>query len=207
MRSPSKLHLSVALTLGVAASASALTIDFDGLSGGWLGYGEVVTNQYQALGVTFLDSYSGNAHAESTLGAYVPGSSRPNVLWVDQAGGSTTGQYLEITFVGPVNSVETLFGTSLAADFTMEAYSGAAVVDSTTLIGPNVMSDVRSGQASVNGSSITSVRMYSHYGATTSFNFHIDNLTILPLPEPASLLMLAGLAGGAAARRRKHVGR
>jgi PEP-CTERM motif len=201
-----KLSLSIALALGAAASASADVINFDNLLGARLNAGELVVNQYSGLGVTFLDSFSGGAHAENFLGSFIPGSTSPNVLWADQGGGSTTGQYLQISFASAVSNVSALFGTSLSADITMQAFSGASMIDTTTLTGAVVTGDVRSGLISLGDAGITSVRLFSHSGAS-SFNFSIDNLTYqtAAVPEPETYaLMLAGLgAVGMMARRRK----
>lgn len=189
----------------IHASAGAVTIDFDSLAGGPIWSGEQVTNQYQSIGVTFEDSHSGGARANNTLTGLIAGASAPNVLWVDQGGGSTTSQYLDIDFTSSVNHVEVIFGTSLSADFTLEAYGEAGLLGSTNRIGDTVIGDIRSGKAALTLNNITSVRMFSHSG-NRSFNFSIDNLVTSSVPEPTSVaLSLVGLAavGATAARKRK----
>jgi hypothetical protein len=205
VRFTSGLLLSFALAMGAATSASALSINFDDLAGGSASDGELVTNQYQALGVTFSDTFAGGARAVNTLSeGLIPGSTPPNLLFVDQGSGSTTGQYLEISFAIPVQGVQTLFGTSHDANITMDAYDGGARVDSVTVVGSIVPGhNTRSGLIGLADSSITSVRLYSLNG-TSSYNFGIDNLDITPTPEPATFLAIAGLALlGTATRWRK----
>ncbi|MEP7099550.1 MAG: PEP-CTERM sorting domain-containing protein [Burkholderiales bacterium] len=202
--------LATAFAIAAATSVSAQVINFDNLTGGPIGGGDVVTNQYAGLGVTFLDTYAGGAHANNTLGAFIPGSSSPNVLWTDQGGGASTGQYLQISFASAVGNVSALFGTSLGADITMAAYSGATLLDSVTLIGSIITGDVRSGLIGLTDTGITSVRLYSHSG-NSSFNFSIDNLNwqAAAVPEPSTYAMLfAGLGVvGWATRRRQHAAR
>uniref|UniRef100_UPI002580CE8A PEP-CTERM sorting domain-containing protein n=1 Tax=Aquabacterium sp. UBA2148 TaxID=1946042 RepID=UPI002580CE8A len=191
--------------LAIHASAGAVTIDFDTLAGGPIWSGEQVTTQYQSLGVTFEDSHSGGARANNTLTGLIAGASAPNVLWVDQGGGSTTGQYLDIDFTSSFDRVDVLFGTSLSADFTLQAYGQAGLLGSINLTGDTVIGDIRSGQASLSLNGITSLRMFSLSGSR-SFNFSIDNLVTSSVPEPTSLaLTLVGLAavGATAARKRK----
>ena len=60
---------ATALALAAVTSVSAQVINFDNLAGGPVGGGEIVTNQYAGLGVTFSDTYAGGAHANNTLGA------------------------------------------------------------------------------------------------------------------------------------------
>ena len=203
---PKTLAAAAALAaFAIHASASAVTIDFDDLSGGPIHSGEQVTTQYQSLGVTFADSYIGGAHANSTLGTLIAGASAPNVLWVDQGGGSRTGEYLGVSFASAIDQVEVLFGTSLTADFTLEAYGESGLLGSVTLVGSTIIGDVRSGTAALALDGMTSLRMYSHSG-TSSFNFSIDNLAVPSVPEPSSLVLtLMGMAaiGGAVARKRK----
>lgn len=189
----------------IHASAGAVTIDFDSLAGGPIWSGEQVTTQYQSLGVTFEDSHSGGARANNTLTGLIAGASAPNVLWVDQGGGSTSGQYLDIDFTSSFDRVEVIFGTSLSADFTLEAYGQAGLLGSINLTGDSVIGDIRSGKAALAVNGITSLRMFSHSGSS-SFNFSIDNLVTSSVPEPTSLaLTLVGLAavGANAARKRK----
>ena len=209
----SSFTLTLSLFLGSAFSVSAATvIDFDSLSGGPIFGGELVTHQYTALGVTFVDTHSGGAHANNTLTSRIGASSAPNVLWIDQGGGSSSGHYLEILFSTPVVSLSTLFGTSLSADITLDIYNGTTLLNSQTMVGGTFIGDVRSGNIGYTSVlDITSVRLYSQpVGTDTSFNFNIDNVAIMSaVPEPSTyVLMFAGLAVmiGAVARRRTSLG-
>ncbi len=205
-----KLSLSAALVFGsAAATATPTVINFDSLAGGSLSAGALVTNQYIGLGVTFSDSAAGGSHAENFLGTLMPGSSSPNVLWTDQGSGNLTGQYLLISFASAVTGVSALYGTSLGADITMQAFSGASLIDAMTTTGAVVNGGVRSGTISLGDAGITSVRLFSQSG-TSSFNFSIDDLTftaaVAPVPEPETYaLLLAGFGlVSLAARRRKR---
>jgi hypothetical protein len=199
---------AVAFTLS-AAAASAGVINFDDLRGDRLGAGELVTNQYAGMGVTFSDSFTGGAHAENFLGTLMPGSSSPNVLWTDQGGGSASPQFLQVNFATAVTSVSALFGTSLGADITLEIYDGASLIGSLNTTGATTTGDVRSGTIGLTGANITSARFFSRSGQGTSFNFSIDDLTWdgNQVPEPASVLLVLGALGalGATARRRAAV--
>src|SRR4051812_33611762 len=70
-------------------SFTGTVINFDGLAGSpTRGAGEVLANQYNGQGVTFAVS---NYNAYATNGILATGSSLtslPNVIWVDQGGGS-----------------------------------------------------------------------------------------------------------------------
>ncbi len=184
----------IALALGAAISTSAATvITFDNLTGGPIFGGDLVTSQYSGLGVIFSDTYSGGAHANNTLTSFISGSSPPNVLWVDQGSGGSTGQYLQIDFSPPVIDVSTVFGTSTNADITLSAYNGGGLLGSVNLVGGTVIAGAsRSGQVSFSSAQgITSVHLFSNpVGSSRSFNFDIDNLTFDPIPEPEFELWL-----------------
>jgi len=205
MRIAPRTLAAVLLTFSAAATSAAV-IDFDDLAGGSLSAGTLVTNQYAGVGVTFVDSYTGGAHAENFLGSLMPGSSAPNVLWTDQGGGSLSGQYLEVLFSSAVTGVSALFGTSLGADITLEAYSGTTLLNSLTLVGSVSSGGVLSGTIGVGDAGVTSARFFSNSGGGRSFNFSIDNLAFNSgtVPEPGTLALLGlGLAGLGVSRRRK----
>jgi hypothetical protein len=148
--------------LSSAISVSAGVINFDDLAGGPLFGGELVQNQYQTSGVTFSDSFSGGAHANNTLGPTMGGSSPPNVLWVDQGSGAASGTFLQISFATPAQHVEALFGTSLNANLTMNAFNGATLLDSVTRVGAKTITDTLSGVIGVTAEQgITSVQLFS----------------------------------------------
>lgn len=204
MKTKIKLLLALALTGGAVSSASAAVIDFDTLSGGPIFAGELLTTQYQGLGVTFSDSFSGGAHANNSLGVLIAGSTAPNVLWINQGGGSTTGQFLQVSFASAVHGLSLDYGTSLSADVTLEAYNGASLINSVNEVGATVISDVRSGHLAINDAGITSIRLFSHSGSS-SFNFSIDNLNVSAVPEADTYaMMLAGLGLLGFVSRRRH---
>ena len=187
---------AITLALGTIVSTStAAVINFDDLVGGPIFGGELVTSQYAGLGVTFSDTFSGGAHANNTLTSRISGSSPPNIVWVDQSGGSSSGQYLQVDFGVPVHNVSTVFGTSLTADITLAAYNGGSLLGSVNMVGGTVIGDTLSGVVSFESDqNITSVHLFSNpVGTTTSFNFDIDNFTINAVPEPG-VIALFGLS-------------
>lgn len=207
MKLLSKTAFALYLVLGNSLSAFATVINFDSLAGGSVLGGEQVTTQYSGLGVTFIDSYSGGAHANNTLTSLISGSSSPNVLWVDQSGGGSSGEYLKIDFSSPVDSFSTLYGTSLGANITLNAYHGTTLLGTQTLVGAIIIGDVLSGQIGFDSpSGITSVQLFSNpVGSTSSYNFSIDNVTISSVPVPAATWLLgSGLLGLAGVARRKE---
>lgn len=207
MKLLSKTAFAIYLAFGNSITTFATVINFDSLAGGPIQAGEQVTTQYSGLGVTFVDSYSGGAHANNTLTSLISGSSSPNVLWVDQSSGGSSGQYLEIDFSHAIDSFSTLFGTSLGANITLNAYHGATLLGTQTLVGATIIGDVRSGQIDFNSSSgITSVQLFSNpVGTTTSFNFSVDNVTISSVPIPAAVWLLgSGLLGLIGVAQRKE---
>jgi hypothetical protein len=202
-------NLSVALGLSLALIGTpihATTIDFDSLIGGAIGGGEPVTDQYQSLGIIFSDSYAGGASANDTITSLMAGASGPNVLWVDQGSGSLTGQYLQIDFAEAINHVETLFGISRNANFTMEAYGRLGLLGSISSIGDTTIEDLASGTAALTFDGITSIHMFSLINGN-SVNFSIDNLTVSVVPEPATwiLVSLGLLATGVMATRSRKI--
>jgi hypothetical protein len=202
----------VILACGTISTASAAVINFDNLIGGSLSAGQLVTSQYfGSLGVTFSDTFTGGAHAENFLGTLMPGSTSPNVLWTDQGGGSLTGQYLLVQFAAPVTGVSALFGTSLGANITMQAFNGSTLLNSITTVGGTQTGDVLSGLVSLSNAGITSVRLSSLSSSQMSFNFSVDNLTFgqaAAVPEAATWSMLVvgfGVIGGTLRRSRKRL--
>jgi len=195
MRRITSICMAAAL-LSSTISGSAAVINFDELAGGPIFFGELVLNQYQTLGVTFSDSFSGGAHANNAVGTTIAGSSLPNVLWVDQGSGSASGTFLQISFATFTQHVEALFGTSLNADITMNAFNGATLLDSVTRVGATTIADIQSGIIGVTAEQgITSVQLFSSkQGSENSLNFGIDNLTFGAVPEPGTyVLFIAGL--------------
>jgi hypothetical protein len=197
MRHPIQILAILGLSTIYGPTHSA-TINFDDLAGGELTLGTIVTTQYSGLGVSFQASGGFSAHAESSLGNLIPGSSPKNVLWANQGGGSATGQYLEVVFSSAVQSVSVLFGTSSYADITLDIYFENDLLNSVTLIGENVSDSIRTGKIEMSGAAITTARLYSRSDFSgNSLNFAIDDLVFevkRTVPEPSvSALALFGL--------------
>jgi hypothetical protein len=177
------ISITLAFTAAISTSTAAV-IDFDGLIGGPIGDGELVTSQYSALGVNFFDTYYGGAQANDTLTSRMPGSSAPNILFVDQSGGLTVGQYLEIDFSNPVSDVSTRFMAT--GDITLAAYNGGMFLGSVYRdhYEYSGLLSFRSAQG------ITSMRLFSHSWLGFSYNFGIDDLTFTAVPEPGVVGLL-----------------
>jgi cysteine-rich repeat protein len=123
-----------AVPIGIGAfSASTIVINFDNLSGGAdLSTGDIVTNQYAGLGVTFNDpDYP--ARANTSLQPGFSGSSAPNILFVQQHDGNPLGNPLQILFTTPQLRVGMLWETSLGPQITMQAFGSSGLLETLTL--------------------------------------------------------------------------
>lgn len=191
--------------------ASDTLINFDGLVGGAsLGTGELVTNQFAGQGVTFSNTFGGS-HAQANLGALAANNSNPNIVWSDQGGGSTVGQYVQLNFAPDVNRVGMWFFLSRSATFTLEIYgTGGSLLESLTQNGTTEPTFDEGFAGLSSGTDIAFARIFSTSTGGESFNFSIDdlrfggdNVGVIPIPAPA-LLLITALAGLSIARRR-HV--
>ena len=195
------------------ASFSGTVINFDNLAGSpILGAGEVLTDQFAGLGVTFSVP---NFAAYATDGILATGSSlasMPNVIWVDQGGGNggSLAQGLYIDFSTP-QSVVGMFVEGSSNQFststlTLAVYSGNTLLESFT------SGLARGGPVGLEGylvlqdPQITRAVVYSTRSDGQNWNFELDNLKFSSVdatetPEPASILLIgAGLAVTALAR-------
>lgn len=185
-------------------SGSATLIDFDDLTGGaTLGTGDLITNQYAGLGVVFNNPTLDTRANASPIGGSLVLSSKPNVAFIFQGGGDLGPNVppQELIFSVPVTKVGMTFGTSLAANVTLELFGpGDVLLESLTLIGTALSSGSLEGFIGLEAGSLVSVaRVTSHgLGSGASFNFSIDNVRfegpgVAAVPEPTSIA-LAGLA-------------
>jgi hypothetical protein len=170
-------------------SISGTVINFDGLAGGFaLGSGEVLANQFAGLGVAF-NVPGFNAYAENNP-VFAPPSA-PNVIWVDQGGGSGNG--ININFSTPQSEVGAFLEGSLTSTFTLAVYNGATLLDSVT-------SSLAPGGAGLDGylalqdPNITRAVLYSTNPGGQKWNFEFDDLAFAgsaaAVPEPTSLILL-----------------
>ena len=197
----------------VAAQASAVTITFDDLA-----EGTTLSNQYAALGATFVPnafSGAGGPSGEdwasntdmtivSSTGSDVGGLGAPSLVsgnllhgfngWLDEDGDAS----FAINFANPVNSVAMDFaGVSEPADVTLLAYNGNTLLGSVAGTGT-----VSQFSLSFAAASITSVRVtpgsYFDWVGVDNISFNVA-----AVPEPATYAMMGlGVAALLTWRRR-----
>lgn len=187
----SKLFMLLVLAVGVCAQAHPYTLTFDDIPSGYglIYYG----GQY---GVAMGGGWYIADHSQSTWG---PPHSGNNVLryWWDYLG---TDAYISFkSYQRPSYSVYSLgayFSTEAGALLRMTAYdknmNPIALSQIGTLDGSwdNVYAEVRSTQGSIWGVGFEGVS-----SPDALFHFAADDMTIVPVPEPSSLLALAGGLG------------
>jgi len=189
-------------------SSTAGLINFDNLAGGSSIFtGEVVTNQYSSLGVTFVNP-NFVSRANANLAAMLDGQSDPNVLFIQQHNGSTSGLPQEILFSTPMLRVGAFFATSLDSTITLTAFSPAGVkVESLTLTGGFNAPDFLTGFVGLEEpDGIGRIELFSRSNdpAAVTFNFSIDDLRFEAVPEPATWTLAALGLGFGAILNRKH---
>ena len=187
------------------SSFSGATINFDGLAGSLsLGGGEQLTNQYAGQGVTFATQTGYGAYANISLANLGTLQSDPNVIWVSQGGGDTTGAGgLDVFFSGSVNRLGLWYGGSLNTTYTFTAYSGSTLLETITKQ-PGVVGTIAEDFFAIEeAASITRFNIAcSPSSGTASYNFSIDDLKFqVPAPASAGVLGMAGLLVGGRRRR------
>lgn len=199
-----------AMPIGYESFAGTV-INFDGLTGApGLGGGEILGAQYTALGVTFdVPNYAAYA-TNGVLAVSTLLNSDPNVVWIDQGGGSggPLALGMNINFSSPQSRVGLFMEGSVGSTFTLQVFSGATWLETLTSgLAPGGAG--AEGFLAVENANITRAVVYSTSGAGNNWNFSIDDLKFANgdapvIPEPASLLLVGtGLAGLRAWRKRR----
>lgn len=206
----------VASLLG-SQTATASPIEYDSFKGTIIDFddlalGTVLTDQYAKLGVTFSILKS-TAVITDTL-SKLPGTlnSAPNsVLVADRAGSG-----ISINFDEARSRVGVLLDLSSNASYTVQAYSGAKLLESITATPDPLPGGLTQAFVALEDVGITSLVMYSTSGSFEMFstgplsnhlNFSFDDLKFdapAGSPEPTSLLLIGvgGLAFLSVAGRR-----
>jgi hypothetical protein len=191
-------------------SAGATTITFDDLSGGsTITTGDIITTQYAAQGITFVNP-DDVTRANASLGGAAITSSKPNVAFVGQRLSHPSGERPEqLVFSVPVTQIGLEFFTSNGATITLSVFDVSnMLLESETLTGTNFGSSAGLLEGFIGLGETTDIA-YAEISSRSGglpFNFEIDNVMFEgpadSIPEPAgwSLLTLS-LAGLGVIRR------
>ncbi len=183
--------------LCAAATAGAVTIDFEGYAPG-----TSITNQYAALGVTFATS-DGVSVENAAISRYFIEGTFTNSLTNSLDGENVRRQFLTINFAHGSSGVSfgyDNYGEFLSGD-NFKAYDGSG-----TLIETLSPSSASYSALETISFSTTGIRRITLEQPTSGWIFAIDNLNFTAtVPEPGSWVMLIagfGLVGAALRRRR-----
>jgi hypothetical protein len=193
-------------------SDGATLINFDNLAGGMsIDTGELITTQYAAQGVVFNNPNHDTRANASPIGSSAVTSSKPNVAFIFQQGG-TPGPPQQLIFSVPVTTVGMQFFTGTFSTVTLSVFDAdAKQLETVTLKGTQ-----QGGFAILEGfigleesTPIAMAEITANGPGGDPFNFAIDDLRFEATPEPGTITLLgigiAGMAGYAWRRKKQQV--
>lgn len=195
------LAASLALSIGVATSASAVTVATGATGSGSVGGFTV------GAGRTIVDT--GNGLYDNN-----PASTTPTSTWIWDAGGNVSNTFSFVfDLTGFDASTATLSGTwgvdnigtaSLNGNLLSEIFFGFGAFQNLTSF---VTSNSAFFNSGLNTLSFDVTTLGGGAGLRAGVTVTADASAVSPVPVPAAgFLLLAGLAGLGLARRRKHLG-
>jgi hypothetical protein len=186
--------LVISIAFGVAASSQAQVTNFTDFTA-WttatdysqeitfasLGFNVVVTNQYAAVGVSFLDAVTfGSAHFGDGIGIFNQGGTAP----------------IEVDFANPT----TAFGTDLIVGAQYALFDGTTLVGTSNQFGSNTFAETFGGVVSTQAFNRVVISNWAIAATPSVDNIHWGAASV---PEPMSMFALCAGIGALVARRRK----
>lgn len=191
--------LPILLLSNVGPAAYAAVITFDEIppandNSGFL------TEEYAALGIHFITTDDGSIWgglSDGDPGSWnIEGTNGPAFLGFNGDSYSLTANFdAEINYISL--DVSRSLGSSPEDTFTLEAYNGATLLDSKTVVLNSI------NQWTTVSLSVDNIDQIHWFGLDSGIDYHpygVDNLTFVP--EPATICLL-GLGGLMLARNRK----